>query len=234
MTKLLEMIGCPDRVINMIPDIVATCRVCRTWTRKAPDTKLSTRISIRFNQCVQDDLMFYECAATPLGSSSSMRPPTSHIILHISDERIRWPVAIDRPDKTRDEFIDAITTHWLQLYGKPELMIWDGERALVILEASQWASHSQFQLIQRIKHRKPWDVERHNEILRHSLQTCQTQLVVEGLGVKCRHALADAVYSKHALLSIGERTPYVALLGRVPLLLPQLEHVNGSAWAKQE
>ena len=36
--------------IKMVQDIVATCRVCRTWTRKAPDTKLAIRLSIRFNQ----------------------------------------------------------------------------------------------------------------------------------------------------------------------------------------
>ena len=40
MTRLLEMIGCPDSAIHMVRDVVATCRVCRTWTRKALDTKI--------------------------------------------------------------------------------------------------------------------------------------------------------------------------------------------------
>ena len=70
MIKLLEMVGCPDAAIKLVHDIVATCRICRTWTRKAPDVKLAVRLSTRFNQCVQVDLMFYECAATPLGGSS--------------------------------------------------------------------------------------------------------------------------------------------------------------------
>ena len=39
--RLPDMVGCPDEVLGMIPDIVATCRVCRTWTRRAPDTKLA-------------------------------------------------------------------------------------------------------------------------------------------------------------------------------------------------
>ena len=43
------------------------------------------------------------------------------------------------------------------------------------------------------------------------------------------HALADAVFSNNALLSIGKGTPYIALLGRAPTLLPQLGHISGTA-----
>ena len=78
MIRVLEMIGCPETTHKLVQDVVATCRVCRTWVRRAPDVKLAVRLSIRFNQCVQVDLMFYECAATPLGSSSSLRPPSEH------------------------------------------------------------------------------------------------------------------------------------------------------------
>ena len=169
MVRLLEMIGCPDRAIKMVPDIVATCRVCRTWSRRAPDTKLAIRLSIRFNQCVQVDLMFYECAATPLGSaSSSIRHPTNHIVLHIVDECIRWSVAVEIASKNPEDIIEALTTHWLKIFGKPELMIWDGERAMVSIEALQWASRHQLQLVQRAKTKKAWVAERHNEILRQA------------------------------------------------------------------
>ena len=47
--------------------------------------------------------------------------------------------------------------------------------------------------------------------------------------MKFSHVLADAVFAKNALLSIGEGTPYIALLGRVPSLLPQVEHITGTA-----
>ena len=54
-------------------------------------------------------------------------------------------------------------------------------------------------------------------------------MAVEGISVNCEHVLADAVFSKHARLSIGEGTHYVALLGRAPPVLPQLEHITGTA-----
>ena len=71
-------------------------------------------------------------------------------------------------------------------------------------------------------------------ILRVACHKCQTQLAAEGISVNFEHVLADAVFSKNALLSIGEGTPYVALLGRVPSLLPQLEHITGTAHLDDE
>ncbi len=99
--------------------------------------------------------------------------------------------------------------------------------------ASQRAAHNQLQLIQRAKHNQAWVAERH-EILRNAMHKTQTQLAVEGIVIKFSHVLADAVYSKNALLTIGEGTPYIALLGRVPPLLPQIEHIVGTAHLNDE
>ena len=161
MTRLLEMIGAPESTIKMIPDVVATCRVCRTWSRRAPDTKLAVRLSVKFNQCGQVDLLFYECASTPLGSD--IRQPTDHIVLHVIDECIRWSVAVAIAEKTPDTIIDALMTHWIQVYGPPAIMIWDGERSMIPTEAMQWASRQRLQLIQPNRHKKAWVVERHND-----------------------------------------------------------------------
>merc|ERR1711884_537346 len=118
--------------------------------------------------------------------------------------------------------------------GQPSLMIWVGERAMVSNEASQWASRNQLQLVQRAKHKKAWVAERHNEILRHALHKTQTQLAAEGISIKFSFVLADATYAKNALLTIGEGTPYIALYGRVPPLLPQIEHIVGTAHLNDE
>ena len=136
---------------------------------------------IEFNQCVQVYLLFYECVATPLGggSSSSLRQPTDHTILHFVGERIRWSAAAEIADTTLESIIDALTTHWIQLHGQPELMMWYGERAMVSIEVLQWASRIKMQLVSRAKHTKAWVAERHTEILRTALHNCQTQLPVE-------------------------------------------------------
>ena len=70
--------------------------------------------------------------------------------------------------------------------------------------------------------------------MRNALHKCQTQLAIEGHEIKFSHALADGVFSNGALLSIGEGTPYIALYGRVPQLLPQLEHIAGTSHLDDE
>ena len=123
------------------------------------------------------------------------------------DERIRWSFAVDIADKTPESIIDAITTHWLQHHGKPEMMTWDGERALVSLEALQWASRCKFQLVPRAQHSKAWVVGRHNGILRNALHKCQTQLAIEGHEIKFSNALADGVFSKTLPRPVWQSTP---------------------------
>ena len=76
MIRLLEMIGCPESTLKLTRDIVSACRVCRTWTRKAPDAKLAIRISIRFNQRVQVDLLFMSVSQHHLGAA---HPPVHHL-----------------------------------------------------------------------------------------------------------------------------------------------------------
>ena len=66
------------------------------------------------------------------------RQPADHIVLHIVDECIRWSTAVEIPDKHPEAIIDALTTHWCQLHGEPELMLWGGERAMVSIEVVQW------------------------------------------------------------------------------------------------
>ena len=115
-------------------------------------------------------------------------------------------------------------------------MSWGGERAMVSTECSQPAYRNQLQLIHRAKHKTAWVFERHNGILRNACHKTRTHLAAEGIPIKSSHVLADVAYSKNALLTIGEGegTPYLALLGRVPPLLPQIEHIAGTAHLNDE
>ena len=141
---------------------------------------------------------------------------SDHIILHLVDECIRWSTALEIPTKNVAGINEAIHIHWLKLYGKPDLMIWDGERAMVPTGTSIWASRKQLQLIQRAKHKKARVVERHNELLRNACHKSQTQLAAEGVEIKFAHILAEAVYSKNALLTIGDGGAFHCAFGTSP------------------
>ena len=59
MTTTLKAAGLPEEILKMIPEVVHSCRECRAWLTPKPRTIPSMRVSLRFNQHVEMDLMFY-------------------------------------------------------------------------------------------------------------------------------------------------------------------------------
>ena len=221
MQRLLSLVGVSARTMALIPEVVDTCRICRTWARAAPSVRTTVRLSIRFNQAVQADLMFY---ADESGDSVS-----DYIILHLVDECIRWTVAVVVSDKETQTILEATTAHWIQQFEAPELLIWDGEGGMRSEEAKVWATRWNIELAIRPKDKKAWIAERHHEILRTQLHKTQSQLAADNIRVPFTMMLAEAVLAKNALLSTGQGTPYQSLYGRTPRLLPQIEDITGDA-----
>ena len=85
--------------------------------------------------------------------------PQDYIILHLIDECIRWTVAAEIASKDANTLLDAITTHWIQHYGAPEMMIWDGETSISSDEAKVWADMWNIELVIRPKDKKAWIAE---------------------------------------------------------------------------
>jgi hypothetical protein len=56
-TKVLEAAGLPRRVLDMVNDIVDTCKECRKWTRPQQITQAAFKMSTRFNEHVEMDLI---------------------------------------------------------------------------------------------------------------------------------------------------------------------------------
>ena len=210
----------------MVAQVVDTCSICRTWARHGSDPRIAVRQALRFNQSIQCDLMFY--------TQELDRVVRDYIILHMICECIRWTVAVEVPNKEAATLIDAITHYWIMPFGPPDLMTWDGEGELRSDEAQTWADRWNFKLHIKPKGRKAYIAERHHEILRVQLHKMSMQAKKDALTyLHCdggfRYILSEAVFSKNALLSIGEGTPYSALYGRVPKLLPQIDDVCGVA-----
>ena len=60
MKKFLERVGVSQQVLDLIPETVHTCKVCRTWAKPGPDSACAVDIPDQFNAQVECDLMFYE------------------------------------------------------------------------------------------------------------------------------------------------------------------------------
>ena len=70
----MKAAGVPESILKMIPEVVHSCRECRAWLTPKPRTLPSLRVSFKFNEHVEMDLMFYN----------------KEVIFHMIDRRARW------------------------------------------------------------------------------------------------------------------------------------------------
>ena len=122
MERVLNAAGVPREVLEMVPDVVDTCRECRAWQRPKQEPAPSVELTMKQNDQVQGDIMFYK----------------QHLIWHMVDRAERWQAAIEVPNKTTGALCDAITKCWIQIHGPFRCLVIDGER----VESSQKARKS--------------------------------------------------------------------------------------------
>eukprot|EP00975_Prorocentrum_lima_P009771 2080723-Prorocentrum_lima.AAC.1 len=60
MHRILEAVGVKPTVLNLIPDIVDSCRTCRMFQRPPFSSAATSRLTTSFNGVVQHDLLFIE------------------------------------------------------------------------------------------------------------------------------------------------------------------------------
>ena len=219
--NLLSLLGVSSRAMELIPEVVDSCRICRMWAPKAPAVKVTARLSIRFNQCLQADLLFY--------ANEFEVPVADYILIHMIDECVKWSEIHETPSKTVTDLLRIMTDQWLRRYGAPAMLIWDGEGAMDSDEAKRWADLWSIELIVRPPDKKAWLAERHHEILRKQLHKTTAQLHSEGIVVPFSNVVAQCQFAKNAMLNTGHGTPYQSVFGRTPRLLPQIVDLVGSA-----
>eukprot|EP00974_Lingulodinium_polyedra_P069878 6761527-Lingulodinium_polyedra.AAC.1 len=73
-------------------------------------------------------------------------------------------------------------------------------------------------------------VERRQELFRIQLHKVDAQLRAEELEVPFKYRLAEATLACNCLLTVNGCTPYMALYGRVPNMLPSLSLSGAAAY----
>ena len=86
-----------------------------------------------------------------------------------------------------------------------------------------WAIANGITLHYKAPRQKAWLVERHNEILRQSLHRVESQILKESLVCSFKCVLAIVTFMHNSLIVIHDSSPYNALYGRQPAMLPPLE-----------
>ena len=212
MQRLLTTAGVKKEVIDMIPSIVETCVACRAWTRALPDAQTSVELADSFNAQVECDLEFYK----------------KQIIFNLVDRCTRWHHTKHVEGKTEGDCIGAVDS-WVSIFGPMKELVVDGETA--ITQGTAFKAYANRKGIE-IKERAPGQhariVERRGALLRDALHRMDSQLEIEGIQVPFGERLSECTYSGNALVSVNGATPYNAVLGRTPHMLPDLEIIDES------
>ena len=83
------------------------------WHRPSERAVTTTRLSTKFNEVVQVDLLFVE----------------DLILVHMIDEATRFSMCDLVPNRQTTSIIDTVTKMWFKYFGPPQLMLSDQEGA---------------------------------------------------------------------------------------------------------
>ena len=212
MTTILGRAGLPREILDLVPDIIDTCAVCRKWMQPLPDSVASVSIPDAFNQQVECDILFVY----------------QRSVMHFLDRCTRWHSAIEIPDKTEDSFMTAIHRAWITTHGPMKELIMDGERSVAeSFRSKSFLARLGITLTVRAPDQHARYVERRGKLLRDVIHRIDGQLQREGLTeIPFEFRLSEAVFAGNALVSVNNTTPYNAVYGRVPRLLPDINQSN--------
>ena len=209
MLKILRAAGSPKEVLELIPSIVDTCRICRTWARPT-DSIASGRLVTAFNHEVEADIVFVRYR----GEQKQF--------LHLVDRAVKWCATCEILEKTTEVLLDAIDTAWVSIFGPMKVLTVDGELGLDN-ESSTW--YFQVRGIEKrttAVNQHPRIADRRVQILRGSIHKIMTQLNQDGIAMPFKRILAEATFVINAVSNTSGVSPYVAVMGRAPALMPEL------------
>ena len=207
MEQLLKAAGLDRKILDLIPEIVDSCRVCRTWQRPSSDNVASSRLVTGFNLEVEGDIMFIHHGGV------------THPVLHLVDRGVRWGFATVLPDKSTESLLNGLD-QWLTVFGPMQVLIFDGETGLDDPAAAQYFELKGITKRTSAPGQHVRICDRRTRVMRDTVHKITTQLAEEGIAVPLSRVVAEATYAGNALTSFKGVSPFTAVLGRVPPLLP--------------
>jgi hypothetical protein len=170
MTRLLHAAGAPQLLLDIIPEIIETCRTCRAWAKPQPDSVASVRLAGEFNEIVELDIMYYR----------------DFMIFHMIDRCTRWHAAkmcslddIDTREnrRTQETIVACLNDCWISIHGPMKELVADGEAGW----AKSGLAHAYYErhgitLNVRAKEQHARFIERRGALLRHTLHLIEGQM----------------------------------------------------------
>ena len=153
MVELLRRAGVSSEVLELVPQITESCRVCREWSRPGAKIKVSGSLTTTFNATVELDLLFYK----------------ESIIGHLLDVCIKWSSTALVADRTVGSLLSFISRSWVNVFGPMKILVSDNEGAIASEEAGLILKRLGVERRLRAPGQHAVSVERHHELIRQLL-----------------------------------------------------------------
>ena len=134
MKKILLAAGIPQSIVDTIPQVIHTCRICRRWERHGPHSQVSVRLADHFNEAVQFDLIEYE------------EDGEKWYIFHLLDEATRFSTGDISKHKNAGDLLDMFYFCWIRVFGPMGTLVSDQEGALTGHELTTFFARNEIAL----------------------------------------------------------------------------------------
>ena len=186
-----------DKLSKQIQSVVQDCDTCKIYQKAKNRPVVSFNLAKDFNEVISMDLKFIE----------------SHGILHIIDNATKFSSAAVLKGKKKEEIVEKIFLHWIQVFGSPENFFSDN--------GGEFNNELMRELGELLNTRvlttaaeSPWSngiTERHNALLADMVEK-----VMEDTKCSLEVAVAWSVAAKNALKNVHGFSPNQLVFGRNP------------------
>ena len=140
------------------------------------------------------------------------------------------------PSKEAEVLVNTLAEIWVSPYGPPAELITDGEAGLTSSAALSTLTENAFaqkyflrlgiQCHVRAPNMHARYIERRGALFREAIHKIDSQLRKDGITLPFEAVVAEAVFAGNALLTVNGSSPYNAVFGRVPRILPGMDQID--------
>ena len=207
--NILRRCGMPYHVCRLAPDAVASCMICRKYSRagRRPQHK-GVNLSCNFNDLVQTDIFHFQ----------------DEIFLITVDEATRYKIATRCSGRFLKDILSALMNSWIRYFGPMRVLVTDQESSLMTVAAGEELQRLGIERRpagttsgrQGQKHTTTGLVEKHIDLIKLTMVKIQAEASRWGIEVQGEELAAEASMAQNTTMSVGGYSPVTMLFGILP------------------
>ena len=206
--SLLSRAGMPSDVVKLVPEVVASCAICRKYSRLKSKPAVKTNHPMVFGEEVQAD--YFQL--------------WNQWFMILIDVATRYKIVVKVAGRDLPTALQVLLHHWLRFFGPMRRLVSDQESCLMSHEA---AAELERLNIKRDpagttrgraqgQHTITGLVEKHTELVKLHMLKIHAEAERTGLETNYADIAAEAGFAQNATINIGGYTPHMLVTGSLP------------------